>query len=117
MKPTRFVAGTLIAVAVLSGCSSEPSPREVAQQAGMSKAASFACEDFLSGYSTISNESKQARADLARKTNEWAQKAGGAYKDAGDALARTADGSAKAWQTSADWFAGVCIQNGWPAKE
>ena len=118
----RTLAALLIPVAfLLVACGGNKSTRasveDIAKKAGMTDSQFLACEDLISGAKKISAEDKQARLDLARKVNEWAQKSGPELKDAGDILARAANTNADGWKVGADTFAAKCQQLGWPKKD
>ncbi|MFD7224819.1 hypothetical protein ACFV9P_28025 [Streptomyces sp. NPDC059892] len=108
---TTALAATLL-LATLTACgSSEPEttgPKKLDAEAG------FACDDFAADYKAA--QTTTARVDLANKVNKWAQESKTErIAEMGAALARGSEGSADAWQMSADGFAQACLDAGWKA--
>ncbi|WP_137354358.1 hypothetical protein [Nocardia farcinica] len=118
MRTTLTIAAACAAAVLVTGCgeSKRESMHDKAIAAGMSEEQFLACEDFINGNTTLSPEDAAGKAELARKVNEWAQKSGPDFADAGDGLARAASGPASAWKLAADTFAGRCLQAGWPSE-
>lgn len=120
MKPTRIVLAVAVPVVLLAaGCggSDRSNVEDIAKANGMTDAQFLACEDLVNESRGISPEDADARGEVARTVNEWAQQAGPELQDAGDMLARTAATNADAWQVAVDTFAGRCIELGWPTQE
>jgi ABC-type oligopeptide transport system substrate-binding subunit len=111
MQLRHTAAAVAITALALAACSSNDSSKP-ADPTKLDDAASFACDDFATGYKGA--QTQQARVDLANKVNEWAQKsATNGIADKATVLARGSEGSASAWQIGADAFAQSCLDAGW----
>lgn len=121
MLPTmkKIAAAALASAAIvlsIAACGSSM-PIDKAKDNGMTDSQALACDDFARGFKEVSADDTQGKVELARKVNKYAQQSGDVLKEAGDVLARSATGSAQAWQMGGDYFAGRCIELGWPTSE